>query len=242
MTAMIAGVDGCRSGWVAAIAPAADLHRAELRLASSVIELLDALPIETLAIDMPIGLPDRVGRGGRAAEAAVRPLLGGRQSSVFSVPAREAVEAPDYGAACAAALRSSEPPRSIAKQCYGLFPKIRELDGLLRARRDLAAYVYEVHPEVAFWRLNGERALGTPKKVKGRPHEPGLTERRRLLVSAGFDPALLAAPPPRGAGRDDVLDAAACLAVAQRLAAGLAKPFPDPPERDRFGLPIAIWA
>jgi predicted RNase H-like nuclease len=242
MTVMVAGLDGCPSGWVAAVAPAAELSRAELRRVSSVSELFDALPIATLAIDIPIGLPDRVGRGGRAAETAVRPLLRERQSSVFSVPAREAVYAADYGAARAAALQNSDPPRSVAKQCYGLFAKIREVDGLLRARRDLSGRVYEVHPEVAFWRLNDERALGTPKKVKGRPHEPGLAERRRLLTRAGIDPALIAAPPPRGAGPDDVLDAAACLIVAQRLAAGVATPFPNPPERDRCGLPIAIWA
>jgi predicted RNase H-like nuclease len=38
-----------------------------------------------------------------------------------------------------------------------------------------------------------------------------------------------------------VLDALACAAVARRIAAGVARPFPDPPERDAFGLPMAIW-
>ncbi|MFZ1089563.1 MAG: DUF429 domain-containing protein [Xanthobacteraceae bacterium] len=48
--------------------------------------------------------------------------------------------------------------------------------------------------------------------------------------------------PPRGAGPDDLLDALACAAVARRIQAGEARPFPDPPERDSFGLPMAIWA
>ena len=39
-----------------------------------------------------------------------------------------------------------------------------------------------------------------------------------------------------------ILDALACAAIARRIAANRAQPFPDPPERDRFGLPIAIWA
>jgi predicted RNase H-like nuclease len=30
--------------------------------------------------------------------------------------------------------------------------------------------------------------------------------------------------------------------VARRLHAGIAKPFPDPPPRDPYGLPMAIWA
>ena len=48
--------------------------------------------------------------------------------------------------------------------------------------------------------------------------------------------------PPKGAGPDDLLDALACAAIARRIHAGLARPFPDPPARDAFGLPMAIWA
>ena len=46
--------------------------------------------------------------------------------------------------------------------------------------------MFEVHPELAFWRLNGERALTEPKKIKSRPYEPGLALRRRLLIAAGL--------------------------------------------------------
>jgi predicted RNase H-like nuclease len=63
-----------------------------------------------------------------------------------------------------------------------------------------------------------------------------------LLVAAGCPVALADAKPPRGAGPDDVLDALACAMIARRLHAGLARPFPDPPPRDAFGLPMAIWA
>jgi predicted RNase H-like nuclease len=48
--------------------------------------------------------------------------------------------------------------------------------------------------------------------------------------------------PPRGAAADDLLDALACAAIARRVHAGVAVPFPDPPLRDQFGLPVAIWA
>ena len=34
----------------------------------------------------------------------------------------------------------------------------------------------------------------------------------------------------------------ACAVVARRLHDGLARPFPDPPPRDAFGLRMAIWA
>ena len=90
--------------------------------------------------------------------------------------------------------------------------------------------------------MNGERALDQPKKVKSRCYPPGLALRRALLISAGFSSEIVNAAPPKGAGPDDVLDALACAAVAQRLRDGRAKPFPDPPERDAYGLPMAIWA
>ena len=45
-----------------------------------------------------------------------------------------------------------------------------------------------------------------------------------------------------GAGADDLLDALACAAIARRIHTGVAQPFPAPPERDTFGLPMAIWA
>ncbi len=69
-----------------------------------------------VAVDVPIGLPARIGPGGRGPEAAVRPLLGARQSSVFSVPSRAAIYAESFGEACRIGLVNSEPPRKISKQ------------------------------------------------------------------------------------------------------------------------------
>jgi predicted RNase H-like nuclease len=195
-----------------------------------------------IAIDIPIGLPERAGRGGRTAESLVRPLLGARQSSVFSVPSRAALAANDYREACAIALLTSDPPRKVSKQLFMLAPKIREVDACLREKAPAFDRVFEVHPELAFWRLNGKRALDQPKKVKGRCYEPGLALRRRLLVAAGIPAELVNIGAPRGAGPDDLLDALACTAIARRIHAGLAQPFPDPPERDGFGLQMAIWA
>ena len=238
----LAGVDGCRSGWIVAFAQleGRDVH---LRIVPHFADVLAAPEAPAvIAVDMPIGLPERVSRGGRAAENAVRPLLGARQSSVFSVPARATFAAPDYRAACAVALTTSDPPRKVSKQLFMIAPKIREVDSCLRADEMAAARVYEVHPELAFWRLNGDRALDQPKKVKGRCYEPGLALRRRLLIAAGFSAEIADAAPPKGAGPDDVIDALACAAIARRIHAGMARPFPDPPERDACGLPMAIWA
>jgi predicted RNase H-like nuclease len=238
----LAGVDGCPSGWIAAfVHPAADA--VELAIFSCFADVLAAKQRPVIvAIDIPVGLPKIAGKGGRAAENAVRSLLGERQSSVFSVPARASIYACDYSEACHIALGHSDPPRKISKQLFNIAPKIREVDEMLRTDISLAARLYEVHPELAFWRLNGERPLNEPKKIKSRCHEPGLTQRRRLLIEAGFHVNIVNTIPPKGAGADDLLDAFACAAIARRLHTGIARPFPNPPPCDDYGLPMAIWA
>jgi predicted RNase H-like nuclease len=195
-----------------------------------------------VAVDIPIGLPAQIGRQGRGPERAVRPLLGDRQSSVFSVPSRAAIYERDYREACRVALETSDPPKKVSKQLFMIAPKIREVDEALRNAPALTDRVLEVHPEVAFWRLNGGRALGEPKKVKGRPFAPGLALRRRLLACHGFPYSVTEQTAPTGAAIDDVLDALACAAIARRIRRRIAVPFPDPPLRDDVGLPVAIWA
>jgi predicted RNase H-like nuclease len=236
----LAGVDGCAAGWIVAFVRPDD---ARVRIFSRFADILAAAEAPAvIAVDVPIGLPERSGHGGRAAENLVRPLLGQRQSSVFSVPSRVAIYADDYGEACRRALATCDPPRKISMQLYRIAPRIREVDTVLRGDPSLARRVFEVHPELAFWRLNGERALDEPKKVKGRPYAPGLALRRRLLTDAGFPAAIVETPSPPGAGPDDLLDALACAAIARRIFSRIAQPFPDPPPRDCCGLPMAIWA
>ncbi len=238
----VAGADGCKAGWIVAFVNA-NHGGVQVRVLAKLADVFAAPEQpEILAVDVPIGLPALIGPQGRGPERAVRPLLGERQSSVFTVPSRSAIYAPDYRAACQLALETSQPPRKVSKQLFMIVPKIREVDEALRAMPTLIGRVFEVHPEVAFWRLNGARALDEPKKVKGRPYGPGLALRRTLLAGDGFLPSVTEQTAPPGAAADDLLDALACAAIARRILAGRATPFPDPPLRDGFGLPVAIWA
>src|SRR5579864_757635 len=231
----LAGVDGCKGGWVVVLVAAAG-DDVRVCVVSQFTEIM-ALPERprVIAIDIPIGLPARLGPNGRGPERAVRELLGQRKPSVFPVPSRDAVYADNFADACRISLATSDPPKSCTKQFFMLRKKIREVDTCLRGARP-AAHFCETHPELAFWRLNGERPLPEPKKVKN-----GLALRRELLVQHGFA-ASVVAQKPRGAAEDDVLDAFACAAMARRIHAGTARPFPDPPLRDDYGLSIAIWA
>jgi predicted RNase H-like nuclease len=249
----VAGLDGCRGGWVAVLldGDTANIRAERVDAVSELFARTNAPQI--VAIDMPIGLPEQIGLDGRAPERLVRPLLGARQSSVFSIPSRVAVyasldeaipEAERYWHCCAVARATSDGAKAIAKQCFHIFPKIVEVDTLLRAQSDLVPRVHECHPEVAFWAMNGGVALTEPKKVKNQPYPAGLELRRRLLRTHGFPESAMAAATAKSlkVGPDDLIDACATAWTALRIANGQARCFPNPPERDAHGLPIAIWA
>ena len=233
MTPVI-GVDGCPGGWIAVRWATTVSHH----LCRSFAEVM-ALDAAVIAVDMPIGFPQG---SGRAAEREVRQRLGERQSSVFSVPSRAAVMCSDYREACAANLASSDPPKKVSKQIFHIFPKMREIDALITPA--LQARIVEVHPELAFWAMNGESSLPLPKKVKGSPHAPGLELRKALLGANGFPIDNLVEP--NGAGQDwftdDLIDACACAWSARRIFEGRAVSFPADPPRDARGLRMAISA
>lgn len=241
-TDWVAGVDGCPGGWLVVVQTSdqPSLARAQIVPRFADVLVLPEAP-RLIAVDMPIGLPERSGLGGRRCDVEARANLGQRQSAVFAVPARAAVMCEDYRTACDAAFASSDPPRRVAKQTFHLFTKIREIDALMSP--DLQLRVREVHPELAFWALNGKRALDLPKKVKSRPHPPGLELRRNLLAAAGYDRAFLSQSQfrARDAGPDDLLDAAACAWSAARMARGEGRCFPADPPRDARGLRMEIW-
>jgi predicted RNase H-like nuclease len=240
MARWIAGLDGCRGAWAGALMDADDPERFRCGLFPSLAALLDApeAPV-CVGIDVPIGLPDRVLGKGRAADLAARIRLGPARASVFPMPPRAAVYAPDYDSAKALSRAMSDPPFAPSIQGWNILRYVREVDTLLRGNPALAARVHEVHPEVAFHALNGLRPLGLPKK--GARAQEGLALRRSLLAAAGLPAALIAARTP-GVPADDHLDALAGLVTARDILAGRAQPLPDPPERDDHGLPVVIWS
>ena len=148
----------------------------------------------------------------------------------------------DYRDACAVNLRHSDPPKKVSKQCFNLFPKIREIDALISP--ELQTRVYEVHPELAFWALNGERPLPFAKKIKSRPNAEGLAFRKNLLQRAGFPvEALDDLNFPRSrVGPDDILDACACTWSAMRISRGEHITLPPEPMYDGRGLRMEINA
>ena len=243
MTTLVAGVDGCRAGWLCVLATVGSATPVEVFILPTIDALIARTDIAMIAIDIPIGLPAIAEPGGRLCDRMLRSKLGERQSAVFAVPARAAVAETDYACANAVALAHSQPARKVSRQCFHLFPKIREVDA--RMTPALQARLVECHPEGAFWALNGRRPLSKPKKVKSQPYQPGLALRRALLAQSGLEPSVFSRHrfPAASAREDDLLDACACCWTAGRVLKGEAIRFPElQPPVDETGLRMEIFA
>jgi predicted RNase H-like nuclease len=236
VTVIVAGVDGCRAGWVCVLRRVEPPFEERAFLARSFDEILThpAAP-SVIAVDIPIGFPERITDNGRECDCAARQVLGKRASSVFAPPARAVLSETDYRRACVAALATSDPPRQISKQMFHLFAKIREVDGAITPQ----TRVFECHPEAAFWAMNERTPLAEPKK-----HAAGFEKRRALLIMHGFSESFLreARFPRSQAGSDDILDACACAWTAARIFRGGAICFPADVPVDAKGLRMAIFA
>jgi len=225
VVAVVAGADGCRVGWV--VCRRGRHGVLDIRVVKTLAEACQGLSV--LAVDMPIGLTDTP-RPGRACEGEARRLLPGKASSVFPTPCRPAL-------ACTTHARANAVSRKLGvginQQTFHLFPKMREVDELLRTNGKLRHIVHEAHPELAFARMNG----GKPVLAKKRKPE-GFEERLRLLAKHGFRPTVERLS---GAARDDILDAVAVCRTASLISSGKATRLGPASVRDRYGLPMNIW-
>jgi predicted RNase H-like nuclease len=222
---IVGGADGCRTGWV--ICRRDPSGALDIRTVKTLAEACEGLSI--LAVDMPIGFVD-VPRPSRACEVEARKLMPGKASSVFPTPCRPVLACTSHAEAN---TLSQTMGVGINQQTFHLFPKMNEVDRLLRDRPALQRIVYEAHPELAFARMNG----GKPVLSKKRQPD-GHAERRKLLARHGFKTNVERLS---GAARDDILDAIAVCRTATLIAAGTATRLGPADERDRHGLPMNIW-
>ena len=143
---IVMGIDGCRAGWVAM---SQDLitDLVSWQLLNRIDGLASLLPVPSVvALDIPIGLPER---GVRACDVAARRLLGHpRGSSVFPAPIRPILDTGSYAEACE--IRFAVEGKKMSRQAWGIVPKIREVDGFLRGNPAFQPTVHEAHPEVSF--------------------------------------------------------------------------------------------
>lgn len=194
------GLDGFRKGWVAV---SIDGHARSIEFLDSLDRLSDK-PFRRAAIDIPIGLPPD---GNRGCDEAVRTLIAPHGSRVFLGARRWILECRTLAEANREARRRGQ--KGVSAQLFCLMPKIAEADRLVR--RLGQEKIWETHPELVFWRLNGNAPLPSKKTPQGH------AMRRRLLERDGFEEldTWLDSRIGTSAKPDDVLDACAC-AVAAR--------------------------
>lgn len=221
------GLDGCKSGWIAAIAANGRLLAVEYY--ESARAALEAhADAAVFAFDIPIGLSEN---DKRAADGAAYEFLPNRKSSVFNAPPQAALDIFRNGGNRAQASDESKRVAGygVSPYAWGLMKKIAEVDLI----KDDAP-IFEVHPEVSFTELAGGQ------RIQAKRTWNGLIRRWELLRAAGLViPNQLGIAGDRGAP-DDVVDAVACAWTAGRIAKDEACPFPNPPERIG-NRDVAIW-
>ena len=228
------GVDGCRAGWIAVSDTGGGLT---YRVHASFAELLASWSTaKRILVDIPIGLPWR-DCPSRPCDRQARALLGPRASSVFSPPSRHASRAENIGQA--RAWNVDEVGRSLSAQAWGICKKIVEVDRVLLDDPSATRRVFEVHPEVCFWALNGGKPM---RHRKSKPE--GVRERLATLSIWQPEANVLLQRVLRETRRqdvqaDDVLDALVAHVTGRAVAAELRRLIGVPSEDDE-GLPMQM--
>ncbi len=237
----VAGVDGCRAGWLVVLLSVATENGAGLRCPLDAEGLwvsphfadvlLRTYNCKLICVDIPIGLSD--GPQPRACDVAARRLLGRRASSIFTPPARACLSARSYPEASAAQLQCTG--KRLNKQSFLIMDKIRQVDELVTPV--MQQRVREIHPEVAFHVLNGNRPAEHNKKTVAGRNE------RIALLSGIFPTAAETVNKARRAREvapDDIVDALAAAWTAAKTITGQAATLPEQPEYDSKGLRMEI--
>lgn len=220
---MLAGVDGCRGSWLAAVL---DDGEVSWRLVPTFRDLYDDGALAVIAIDVPIGLPES---GRRGCDVEARRALGRRGASVFAAPVRAVLDCATY--AEARAVLADLGGASMSAQAFGIVRAVRDVDACVQPGDD--ERVVETHPEIAFMLLSGNAGLAAKKSSAGQ------ASRLRALMTWRPDLLEVLERVPAGAPLDDALDALACVWVAERWAAGERRTLGDG-ERDVRNLPMRI--
>jgi len=226
----VLGVDGWRGAWVSVRVgwaggevddgPARVLEWGAGRFAD-----LLAHDDRVIAVDMPIGLPER---GRRRCDVAAREALRPAGSRVFAVPAQGAWAAEDLGAANRWLRAVGDP--GMSAQAFALRTAIGEV-----AVHASDPRVVEVHPELAFVELSGQ-VLPSKKTAQG-------VARRIRALDGWVDVVEALSGVPPQVPVDDALDALAAAWTAARVATGRSRSFPaDGGDLDAVGRRMCIHA
>lgn len=190
------------------------------------IDILDYRPsFAAMAVHLPLGLPGERLKGGRECDREARRLVRWPRAAAIASP-------PSY-AAVDAWRRGGPDRRGLSAVTQSLMPRIAEVYQHLGSYHQRT--LFEVHPELSFFQLNGDRPLLYSKHT-----DAGKQERQHLLISKipGVERILQART---GSFRyHHLLDGCADLWTARRVLARAVTRLPDKPEWDDLGIRMEI--
>ena len=210
--AWIAGVDGCKGGWIAvyedtesgkldcrvAVCTHGAAHIDDNPPCDAFAAVMSHHPghreLAVVAVDMPIGLPRGLPtQPERTCDGCARKVLGKRHSSIFSAPAAGVLRlyrdiqkrGEKLSDASASACNKKLTAKGLSKQSCALIPKIAEVENYIQDPDGASHPIYEVHPEVSFAAMKVNGGMIDPKRHPMQFHKAtagGSIERRELLT------------------------------------------------------------
>ncbi len=230
----VAGADGFKCGWRIALCEIeTDIwKRRDVAAFSELLKLHEGPAI--VCVDMPIGLHEYTPPGGRTCESQAREKLGPQRSrSVFSALGRLTLACLNQVEANAKSVAAGG--IGVSAQAWGLAAKLRDVDETMSPERQ--TLVFEVHPELCFWAMNGRQPM-----PHGKKNDVGENDRITALVENGVPKTFIDDELGKlRSGRDDFLDACAAAWTARRVFDNVAERQPSKVERDSRGLDMAMW-
>jgi predicted RNase H-like nuclease len=228
---VIAGVVPVGGGWLVASAKLQGVTLAieYPRVLDSFVAVVDEKPtFSVIALHAWVGWLDHPDVGGRGCDRAARELVG---------PANGQAVRPAMTRSALEATGGADPDTATDTATPTLLPQYREVFSEMAPYRQ--RMILEVHPELTFYELNGDRALGP---IDGGEEDPGagMRERRALLEGKIADIDRIIDDVDTGASPSELLGAAACLWTARRIFARAVVRLPADPEWDSQGLKMEL--
>jgi predicted RNase H-like nuclease len=221
----VAGVDGCKGGWLVAISEDWPAVKPTLKLCPTFNGVIaETASCERAVVDIPIGLP-KAGTERSCDVQATKAIYDRRipntHSRVFDAPPRSALQFVSYGRRVTRKeaaeqwekfrdhimlLRRKKP----TKQEFDFSPKVKEVDDAMNP--ELQQRILEFHPEPAWKRI----ARST---LQSKHTASGLLQRLDVLqnVGATWISDLMGDPTLTNVNLDDLLDAIVGLDVAHNI-------------------------
>jgi len=228
---VMAGVVPCRAGWLVASGKLVGIQvfPEEPTVAATFRDIVDAIPsYAVIAVTLPIGLPTKPSRRGRAADVAAREIPGfPHAGAIGSTPTRKSLDAKDYEVA----RKANGGQLDIVT--WQQFAKIREVDQEMQPY--LQRRIFEVRPELSFFQLAEDKVLKYSKDTAA-----GQRERKALLLERMPGSERIIQATPKGVRAGQLVDAAVALWTARRIIARAVSRVPEEPEWDDNGLRMEI--